>query len=200
MYKKLLLLVAMLAVAYGAAAQWRVGEADTSRSDVHLSMGTTVLAGYGNSQALGWVAPSVEYRLTDRLTVDAGFAAVGTLLDGYTLHGREPRSLAPVRRGTQMLAFHAGARYEVNERLTLWGSVTRLTGYAQPLWLDGSLPIEATDISGGVAYRMESGSLIEAHFHFIHDHYGTARAGLLGHPYYGPLVPEWDLYYGPWPF
>ena len=163
-------------------------ESDTSRWRFHLSTGVTAAAGYGHTQSLGWTAPSVTYHANDRLTVSGGFAAAGSLMPvgGYALHGRGERSLAPRREGTRAGALWASATYHPNDRLWVWGSVAHVTGYAQPLWLDGALPIEATAISGGVEYALGNGRLIGVPFHFVHDHYGTLLHPPYGHAWYGP--------------
>ena len=177
-------------------------ESDTSRWRFHLSTGVTAAAGYGHTQSLGWTAPSVTYHANDRLTVSGGFAAAGSLMPvgGYALHGRGERSLAPRREGTRAGALWASATYHPNDRLWVWGSVAHVTGYAQPLWLDGALPIEATAISGGVEYALGNCSLIGMHFHFVHDHYGTLLHPPYGHAWYGPYTPHLEIYGGPWPF
>lgn len=197
MYKKwLIATVLVLALTTGVAGQ----EADTSRFDVHLSTGATVMAGFGRAQSLSWVAPSVELKASDRLTVSGGFAAAGSLLDGYTLQGYGPKSLAPRKQGTRLGMLWARADYRASDRLSVWGAAARMTGFAQPLWLDGALPVEVTAVSGGIAYELARGGLLEMHFHFVHDHYGTTMAGPLAHPWYGALAPEWEIYSGPWPY
>ena len=154
--KAYIALLLALSITLLATAQ----EGDTSRWDFHMSTGATVATGFGRTQSLGWVAPSVSYRFSDRLKVSGGLAVAGSLLPagGYTLHGRE-RSLAPRREGTKAGAMWVSATYHPNDRLWLWGSVMHVTGYAQPLWLDGAMPIEATAISGGVEYKLSDNSL-----------------------------------------
>ena len=176
-------------------------EGDTSRWDFHMSTGATVATGFGRTQSLGWVAPSVSYRFSDRLKVSGGLAVAGSLLPagGYTLHGRE-RSLAPRREGTKAGAMWVSATYHPNDRLWLWGSVMHVTGYAQPLWLDGAMNIEATAISGGVEYALGNGSMIGMHFHFVHDHYGSLLYPPYGHGWYGPYTPSLEIYGGHWPY
>ena len=196
MSKKVVIVLVVMLGFFCAGAQ----EGDTSRTHVHLSTGATVASGFGRTQSLMWVAPSVERQLNDRLTVNVGFAAAGSLLHSYEIHGYGPTSLAPRRTGTRLGAVWASAEYKVNDRLWLWAEVAHLTGYVQPLWLDGALPIEATALSGGVAYEFPGGSLLELHFHFVHDHYGTSSLGLLAHPWYGAYAPNVELYGGPWPF
>ena len=62
------------------------------------------------------------------------------------------------------------------------------------------MPVGATAISGGMAYEFAEGSLLELHFRFVHDHYGTLLYPPYGHNYYGPFVPEWELFTGRWPY
>lgn len=201
MYKNTLVLLAFLLLGLGARGQWqRAAERDTSRLAVHLSTGATVAAGWGRSDALVWTAPSLDYRATDRLTLHAGFAAVGSLMGSYELRGLHDRSLAPRREGTRLMAATVGAEYQATDRLALWASVTRVTGYAQPLWLDGAVPVRATAISGGLAYETSNASLLEFHFHIVHDHYGTAAPGLWGYPGYSPYSPFYDFHPGLWPY
>lgn len=194
--KASIILVFFLAAAMMAASQ----EADTSTTRVHLSTGASVAAGFGRTQSLMWVAPSIEQRINDRLSVGGGFALAGTLLPSYEIHGYTPSSLAPLKRGTGLGAAWASAEYRVSDRLWLWASVAHVGGYAQPLWLDGSVPVGITAISGGLAYEFPKGSLLEMHFHFVHDHYGTVMEGLLAHPWYGSFAPEWEIYSGRWPY
>lgn len=201
MYKNILAILLLLLLATGARAQWQhPAERDTSRLEVHLSTGATVATGWGRTDALAWTAPSLSYRASDRLTLHAGFAAASSLLGSYELRGHHNRSLAPRRNGTRLMAATVAAEYQASDRLTLWGSVAHLSGYAQPLWLDGAMPVRATAISGGLAYETSNASLLEFHFHIVHDHYGNSALGLLGHPYYGPYAPAYELYHGPWPF
>lgn len=192
--------VAILLLAIIALACADAQEADTSRLRFHASVGTTVATGFGRTQSLSWVAPSFQLQFSDRLRVNGGFAAAGNLLGGYQVHGYTPSSLAPRKHGTSLGALWASAEYKASDRLWLWASVLHLGGYGQPLWLDGSLPIGLTAFSGGLAYEFPRGSLLELHFHFVHDHYGTAMEGLLAHPWYGQFTPNLELYSGPWPF
>ncbi|MBR6048676.1 MAG: hypothetical protein IKP83_00755 [Bacteroidales bacterium] len=197
MHKKwLIVTILVLALAVGAAGQ----EADTSRYDVHLSTGATVAAGFGRTQALSWVAPSVELKASERMKVSGGFAAAGSLLDGYELHGYGPTSLAPRKQGTRLGALWAKASYRATDRLWLWASAVHVTGFAQPLWLDGALPVQATAVSGGLAYEFPQGSLLEMHFHIVHDRYGTLPPYPYGYGWYGTCAPRFDIYSGLWPY
>ena len=201
MYKNILAILLLLLLGTGARAQWQhCAERDSSRLEVHLSTGATVAAGWGRTDALAWTAPSLSYRASDRLTLHAGFAAASSLLGSYELRGRHNRSLAPRREGTRLFAAALAAEYQASDRLTLWGSVAHLSGYAQPLGLDGAMPVRATAISGGLAYETSNASLLEFHFHIVHDHYGTAAPALLGYPYHTPYSSIYDPFHTHWPF
>lgn len=200
MYKKTALIIALLAMGFGVAAQRKpVAAADTSRWDLHLSAGATVATGWGKTDALSWVAPSVECRLSDRLTVVGGFAAVGSLFDSYELQPAGQRSLAPRRHGTRVVSGRVAAEYRASDRLTLWGSVAKTGGWYEPLWTPRgeALDLDVTEFSGGMELVLGTDALLQMHFHIVHDHYGNSALGLLGHPWYGCGVPSMDLYDGP---
>ena len=180
MMRHTLLLLALMLVPVALRAQ----VADTSRWDVHLSAGSSVAAGFGKVQSLSWVAPSFEFHPTRRLTVNTGFVAAGSLMPtDYKLQGFHTRSLAPMRSGTRATALWAEAEYQVNSRLWLWGSVAHVNGFAQPLWLDSSLPLQATVIRGGAGYRFGENSILELHINVVHDHYGTLAPLLYDDPF-----------------
>lgn len=208
MNKRAVITIVVLLAAFSASAQWYwpmypmlADTCDTSRVAGHLSVGTSVAAGFGNTESVSWVAPSVKWRATDRLTIRGGFAVAGSLLPmGYELHGRGPQNLTPLKHGTRLGGVWAQAEYRANEHLTLWGSMARMTGFVQPLWDSGSLPVDITSVSGGFAYRFNQNSLLTMHFHFVHDGYGYMLHPPYGHSYYGPLSPEFELFSGPWPF
>ena len=170
-------------------------EADsTRRVQWHLGTGATVASGFGRTQGLMWVAPSVEYQASPKLTLRGGFATAGTLIGAdYQLQGRQPRSLAPRKQGTRAGAVWAAAEYHPNDRLWLWASAKLLFGYMQPLWLDHSLPLQAAALSGGFAYRFDNDQLLEMHVSIVRDRYGSTF-GLMYNPYCDPLVPTFDLY------
>lgn len=159
---------------------WAQG-ADTSGWHMHLSTGTSVGTGFGRTQSLSWVAPSFEFHPTSRLTVNTGFAAAGSLLPAdFSLKGYGDRSLAPRREGTRLHALWAEAEYQVNDRLWLWGAVAHVSGIAQPLWLDHSVPLQATAFSGGFRYAVADRSLFEMHFHIVKDNGQLGPMGLVG--------------------
>ena len=194
MKRTLALTIALLLVCTTLRAQL----SDTSKWDFHLSTGTSVAAGFGHTQALGWVAPSFSFKPTSRLTVRTGLVAAASLLpDNFSLKGYSEQSLAPWRKDTRVQTFWAEGEYRFTDRLTLWGAVAHAKGFVKPLWLDQSIPMQATAFSGGFRYAVTDNSLFEMHFHIVHDPYGTAGIGLLGHTPYGAFAPHADLFYSP---
>lgn len=198
MYKKIGILAMLILYALTAT---KAQENDSTAWHLGISTGTSVAAGFGRTEAVSWIAPRAEWHVNDRLTVSGGFALAGSLMPGgYNLHGLGPSSLAPRRQGTQVSAVWVKSEYRVNDRLWLWASMARVSGYAQPLWLDGSIPIEATAINGGMAWALSENSMLEMHFHFVHDHYANIFYPPYGHTYYGPFTPRYDIYTGHWPW
>lgn len=200
MLKKTFIVTALLTLCLTLSAQWRFEEErDTSRWAFHLSVGSTVATGFGKTEAWMWTAPRVTFRASDRLILHGGFASVGSLLDSYELKGYTP-SFAPRRQGTRMLAGFASATYRVNDRLCLWASVQHVGGWFEPLWTPRgeAIDIDVTAFSGGFAYEFSDESLLEMHFHFVHDLHGNDALGLLGHPWYGTGVPSFELFSGRW--
>ncbi len=121
-------------------------------------------------------------------------ATWGSLLPGgYTLQGRTPRNLAP-RRVSVASTVDFVARYRAGDRLWIWGALSHAGGSAF------GMPLDVTAISGGFAYALSESSLLEMHFHFVHDQYGSMLYPPYGHTWYGPLTPSYELYHGPWPF
>lgn len=200
MHKKALVVMALLSLCLSLSAQRNERlVADSSRWDFHLSTGVSVASGWGKSDALLWTAPRVEYRASDRLTLSGGFGVVASLMPGYEL--RMPvTSCAPRRHGTRLLGGFVSARYQASDRLNLWASVQRVTGWREPLWTPQgeALDISLTSVSGGFVYALGDYSFLEMHFNFVHDHYGNSALGLFGHPYYGLGTHPWDPYGSPW--
>ena len=160
--------------------------ADTARWHVHLTTGAGVSSGFGRVQGTLWTAADLELHPTDRLTVNTGFGNIGSMVP-TELKGYNNRSLAPRRTGTQATALWAEAEYQVNDRLWLWGAVSHISGCFQPLWLNSSLPLQATSFIGGFGYRFSEGSSLEMHFHVVHDNYGTLAPMLYHDPLYDPF-------------
>lgn len=196
MYKKVTMMTGLMLLAVAAWGQRKEAAAsDTSRWDFHLSTGATAVTFGGHGDAYLWVAPRVEYRASDRLTVGGGFGYTGSLLNSYELRGNQ-RSLAPRRTGTRLFTAYGDLQYRASDRLSLWAEVSHTAGWYTPLWgSEGhALSLGLTSFSGGLAYELSDESFLELHFHIVHDQYGNAARGLFGHPYYGPGVPSLELW------
>lgn len=194
MRKKALLTLTMMLLTLWAVAQrnpWRGVKPDTSRWEYHLSMGTSVVSGWGKGDAYLWAAPSVSYHANEKLTLSGGFAVVGSLLAGYDFQQVGSRSFVPRKHGTQMVSFSAAAEYRASDRLNLWASVSHAMGWYEPLWTPKgeALDLGVTTLSGGFSYAFSDETLLEMHFHFVHDHAGTAIPGIPGHPFSHPFSP-----------
>lgn len=182
----------------GVAAQ----DSDSTGWHFRMATGAAACSGLGQQRSLGWVAGEASYDAGRGVTVGGGLAHAGSLAPagGWVLQGRGPRSLAPRREGTDVHAMWAKASWQVSDRLWLWGSVAHVTGFAQPLWRRSSVPVSATAISGGLAYAFSDESLLELHFHFVHDRYGSLMDPPYGGLWCGGLAPTWTVAEGPWHF
>ena len=182
-------LLALLATALTCGAQVP-DKGDSTRWDFHASIGGAAMSGFGHTQALTWAAPWASYKANDRLTLHGGLVAAGTLLpNNFELQGRGDRSLAPRREGTRAGALWAAADYKANDNLRLWAAVAVARGWMQPLWAGESMPLAATAVDGGFAYRFDGGSVLAMHFSFVHDRYGTlAYPPYMGYPHYYGLM------------
>ena len=184
MTKRVSLIILMLLTAFTVTAQ--MPENDTSRWHASVATGLWMGSGFGRQQHVEWISPSVELRPNDRLTLQTGFTLTGHLLpQGYRVQVYGP-SLAPRRTGTQTTSMWVAGQYKVNERLSVWASVAHATGYFQPIWLDQSVPLDVTSLSGGFAYKLGRESLFEMHLQLLTDRAGTA---------WMPMFTAWD---SPW--
>ncbi len=209
MYKKVTTLLTLFvltiimvnAQTYRPVANPEVAD-DTSRFDFHMSVGGTVANGFGNTQALTWVAPRISYQATDKLELHAGFAVANSLIpNDFALQGHGTQSLAPRREGTRAGAIWAAAQYNANNNLSLWVAVAKAYGWMQPLWFNSSNPVDITAVAGGFAYRFSSGSTLAMHFSFVNDKYGTLFNTPYGYPYYYNMFsPYCYSYNGIWPY
>ena len=186
MYKKAAILLIALMLGMTASAQWRFSdESDTARWSYRLSMGTSMMSGYGRTAGLSWVAPRVAFRATDRLTLRGGFAVAGSLTGGYAIQGRGPQTISLRRTPTQLTAVHASAEDRIDDRLKVWATMAHADGWVTPLWSDIAMPVNATAFSGGFQYRFDSGTAFEMHVTVIHDRAGSLPALFYDRPCFG---------------
>ena len=183
-------------VARGSAA------GDSSRWDVHMSVGGTVVNGFGNTQALTWVAPRFSYQASEKLTLHTGFAMANSLLpNDFALQGHGTANYAPYREGTRAGAVWAAAHYKAGENLSLWAAVAKAYGWMQPIWQNTSMPVDITAVAGGFAYKFSGGSTLALHFSFVNDKYGTLLNSPYGHPYYYSMLSPYSWPYNDiWPY
>ena len=185
MYKNATTLIALLLASLCALAQGglkpvspaavEAAAEDTSRVEFHMSAGTGLAIARGTAQPYLWAAPRLEWHATDRLTLQGGFVAVGSMLADYRLHGLGPRSLAPRRHETQLAGGHLAASWRASDRLTMWAALYRLAGWGQP-WYDPTgtaLPVDITAFSGGFRYRIGTESLLEMSVTVVNDRHNS---------------------------
>ncbi|MBR1785507.1 MAG: hypothetical protein IJ760_08755 [Bacteroidales bacterium] len=195
MRKSVHILPLLLLVAGLAHGQASLGD---SPLRVSVSTGTQVASGFGQVQALQWVAPSLKYEVTPRLTVAGGFAAVGSLVPQLgTKNSGDGRDLLPRRGGTQATAFWGAASYRLGESLTLWGAVAHAGGTLQPMWADRALPLDVTAFSGGLRWQMTDSQLLELHFRVVRGQGGAAACGPCGYPFH-TMAPSLGPHHDPW--
>ena len=173
-------------------------ESDSAqRVQFHMSVGTGVYSVWGNVRSYVGVAPRIEYKASDKVKLDGGFAVVSDLSNnGYRIQGTQSRNLAPVKNGTQLGAVHGGVEYKANDRLLVRGDVFYVGGLYEPLYCP-MLGTQEVSVVGGTAslrYRTKKDSFIDVHMTIVRDNRGgflDDRNGFrcsLGDYYYGPAM------------
>lgn len=193
MKRNVIILVSLLlcAVVHGVQAQ------GVASSPFGVQMGASVMSGFGQRQALQWVAPHATLVSTSRLTVQGGFAAVGSLLPQGMLQNAKPADdLTPLRDETKMAAGWLRASWQATDRLLLWGAVARLGGQLTPLWSNQAMPLGVTVVSGGARYALTESSSIEMSFHYVRDDYGSLWPAMFAMPHVGFGNPGWPAHVG----
>lgn len=150
----------------------RSQEADSSKWDFHVSTGAEIASGFGRTQSIGWVSPSIEYKANERLTLRTGLTAFGSLMPtSFKLQGRTQPSYVRNNNGTKGTTLWASAEYKVSDHLWLWADVEHTSGYFQPLWANRGIPLQTTAFSGGMGYTFSDRSLFEMQIHIIRETY-----------------------------
>lgn len=173
-------------------------ESDSAqRVQFHMSVGTGVYSVWGNVRSYVGVAPRIEYKASDKVKLDGGFAVVSDLSNnGYRIQGTQSRNLAPVKNGTQLGAVHGGVEYKANDRLLVRGDVFYVGGLYEPLYCP-MLGTQEVSVVGGTAslrYRTKKDSFIDVHMTIVRDNRGgflDDRNGFrcsLGDYYHGPAM------------
>lgn len=165
--------------------------------EFHLSMGGGFVGSRYSSASLFGVTPSVVYRPSEKFTLraSASFLNSYTLAPGgYQIHGRRPRSMAPLRDPSAMAtAFTMSATYQVNERLWIAGRVMFLNGAVASSailnpWFPLDMPVElnATAVTAAMRYKLSDQSFLDFHFTYIKDRTGALGPLFFGGPYGSP--------------
>ena len=151
--------------------------------EFHLSMGGEFVGNRWGSASLYGITPTIIYRPSDRLKIRTSVSMLNSyslMPQGYSIRGREPRSLAPLRHPNAAAALDISATYKVNDRLWLSASLLRLggslaSGMIVNPWLMGFGPVtlDATAFSAAMRYRMGEDSYIDLQMTVIDDRTGA---------------------------
>lgn len=101
------------------------------RCQFHGSIGTGIEIGNGYATTYLVASPRVDYHVSDRFVLTAGFTLLGTMdPNRFMLQGRQPRNLAPMREGnaSAAIAAYIAGEYQVNDRLWIAASFLRAGG------------------------------------------------------------------------
>ncbi len=177
--------------------------------DFHLSLGTAVVGNSHNAASLFTVTPSLVYRPNERTIIKGSFTTLNSysLTGGnYALHGREPRSMAPLRYpsslaavGTVSLAYKASDRLWIAASLTHVGGELASAAILNP-WFQSSRPVllDATAFTAAMRYKFKNDNTLDLYFTYINDRTGALGPLLFYGPYGNPYYVEhgFSCFYG----
>jgi len=163
------------------------------RWQFHVSMGTSLVGNSYDMASLYGITPTVVYRPNNRLKIVGSLTGINSHVlatDGYTIRGREERSLAPYRYPSTALAATVAAEYQVNDRLWLAASYSRMGGelasgmLVNPWLLTSERPVllDASSFTAAMRYRFGKDNFLDIHLTVINDRAGTL-APLIYSPY-----------------
>ena len=174
-----------------------ISSAETAKPfDIHLSMGSSYIYNRSSSAVLYSVAPSVDFRPNDKLTVSASLLSVesfSTSSNAGSPRGGQPRSLAPYRNPRAVaMAAAVAASYKVSDRLWIGASYVHIGGelassaLVNPWYGDGrGVGLNATAFSAAARYRIGERSFVDFHVSILDDRAGTLVPLFFGAPYGG---------------
>lgn len=142
----------------------------------HLSVSTGFIgSSFGDNRLFTSVAPSIDFRPSDRWVVNAGFR-ITTDMD-FPM-AAQARDLAPYKRegSTGLVSAHVAAEYQVNDRLWLAAAVYHIGGTYAPFYGFGqgnTFDVSATAVSAAAALRFNDNDFLRLSFTVVRDHYGT---------------------------
>lgn len=159
----------------------------------HVAMGTSLVGNSYNMASLYGITPTVVYRPNSRLKVVGSVTGINShslATEGYTIRGREERSLVPYRYPSTALAATVAAEYQVNDHLWLAAAYSRMggelaSGMILNPWLPSTgrpLALDASSFTAAMRYRFNNDSFLDVHLTVINDRAGTL-APLIYNPY-----------------
>lgn len=163
-----------------------------NRFDYHLSFGTGVYSGWGETHSYTYVAPTFEYRFSPKFTAFAGFAVSNDVNASLYQWPSRTVSYAPLKNSTRAGAAYAGGIYRPNDKLTIAASAFYIGGQFDPLWHRGSaLDIDAYGVSAAVRYRFNKRSSLSIYFDYVRDKAGTlVNPWMMHHMYCDPFYND----------
>lgn len=160
----------------------------SDKVDYHISLFSGVYGGGGETHAYTGAAPSLSYRVNDRLTLKAGFAFSSDInANSYRLSPRDERSLAPRRsNSTGAVAMDVAAEYKMNDNLWMAARLFYLGGSYDPVWNGSSRPYQLNAYGGSVAlhYRTKNDNSLSLYLNFVHDDTGALTPWMLYSPFH----------------
>ena len=204
MTTKIVMLVAMVACASGAVAQWKdpltsINTADSNkRVDYNVVLSTGVVSNSMEAAAYTVVAPSMSFRPSDRVQISAGFSYL-TDWSGMELGKSDDVDLAPRKTTTQMGSAYVQASYSPNPNLCISGTAFYIGGTMSPVFSGYYRPLEVSSYGAAadVLFKTKRNTTINLHLSFIKDNKDTPFpwGGYGYNPYYrGPLSPMVNPY------
>ena len=201
---KIMVLMAIVAYASGAVAQWKdpltaINTADSNkRVDYNVVLSTGVVANSIDAAAYTMVAPSVSFRPSERVLVSAGFSYL-TDWSGVELGKTDDVDLAPRKTPTQMGSAYVQASYSPNPNLCISGTAFYIGGTMSPVFSGYYRPLEVSSYGAAadVMFKTKHNTTINLHLSFIKDNKDTPFpwGGYGYNPYYrGGLSPMMNPY------
>ena len=168
---------------------------DTVRKwEFHLSMGTSLVGSRYDMATLSGVTPTVIYRPNNKLKIKGSVSGAYSYTlapQGYGIRGHQPRSLAPYRYPATAMAATVSAEYQVNDRLWVGASVSKIGGelasgmLVNPWLLTDGYPValDVTSFTAAMRYRFGDDNFLDIHLTVLNDRAGTLVPLLYDYPY-----------------
>lgn len=186
----MVLFVALLCIGKGMAVAQEDSTQTKSKLQPHFMVGTGVWSSGGEVRPYTTTGAQLDYTFNDKWTVTGGFMVYNEWNQNhYMIQGRSPRSYAPRKNNSSLIALNAGVQYNFNDRLSLAFSIYHLGGEMIPWWMPTtSVPfnVSVTGFSAELQYKLRNDSYLNFYLSFYRDNLGTMGI---------PLYPFYD---SPW--